>query len=338
MVCVYCCEGFEDPALFRHHMNEEHPTFTLRIAFIHCSEGYVKADCTDIRCRLCASRCENLEDTAKHLFFEHNIPLNLSVEVGMQPFKLVKDRLHCAICNTKSLCMRQLSRHTQSHFLKFTCESCGKSYATMTSLKAHVRFSHISDERICRKCKATFSNLDALRKHTAESKRCWAYLCTVCGERFMTWTLKQAHLVETHGTERKNYVCPECSELFFSRHKFRVHFKIKHTDDNYACPCCGMKFDTKKNLEEHRVTHTKERLFPCTVCSKSFPRKKNLVQHMWIHSEFKRFECKICNKQFNQRVSWRTHMKAYHPDLGDAEAEKNNKVKFLYSVLKADKC
>lgn len=344
MVCVYCAESYETSSSYREHMETDHTTFKVRMAFAHCNEGFIKADCTDIRCRLCSVNLENLQDTAAHLQLKHRQPINPDADLGIQPFKLENDKFVCAICDSKSLCLRQLSRHTQSHFLKYTCEACGKSYATMTTLNHHIRFSHIQDKRICRKCKATFSTLEAKRKHLKESRKCWSHLCNVCGERFVTWNLKQAHLAEVHGTEKRTYVCPECGEIFVDRKKYRSHFKINHTDDNFMCSCCGLKFETKRDLSEHRVVHTKERLFPCTVCSKSFPRKKNLVQHMWIHSEHKRFECTLCNKQFNQRVSWKTHMKSNHPEIyippykstSAFDQGKNNNLKILLSVIKSD--
>lgn len=335
MVCVYCADPFKDPVEFRAHMNKDHKNFNPRMAFHHCSEGYIKVDCTDIKCRICSEQCQTLEEIAGHLVSAHKKPLNLTVECGLQPFKLERNTLSCAICNAKCLCLRQLSRHTQSHFWRYTCEACGKSYATNTTLRSHIRFSHINNERICRKCKSTFSSLEEKRKHLAESPRCWSHLCCVCGERFMTYHLKQQHLSEVHDVKKKTFVCPECGEVFIDRKRYRVHFRIFHTDDNYTCSCCGMKFETKRTLDDHRVTHTMEKLFPCTVCSKSFPRKKNLNQHMWIHREQKRFECNLCNKKFNQKVSWKTHMKSYHPELlVDFDEGKNNNIKFKKPSLR----
>ncbi|XP_053623417.1 zinc finger and SCAN domain-containing protein 12-like isoform X9 [Plodia interpunctella] len=344
MVCVYCAESYDDPCVYRQHMDDEHEIFNSRMAFVHCAEGSIKADCTDLRCRICLKKFANLEDTARHLHNDHLEPINLDVDLGIQAFKLEKDKFICAICNSKFLSLRQLSRHTQTHYLKYTCEACGKSYGTLTTLRHHIRFSHITEERICRKCKMTFASLQAKRDHLKQSPKCWPHLCNACGQRFVTWNIKQAHLNEVHGAQKKSYVCPECSKVFADRKKFRFHFKVTHTDDNYMCANCGVKFDTKRGLDEHKVVHTKEKLFPCLVCSKSFPRKKNLVQHMWIHSANKRFECTICNKQFNQRVSWKNHMKAYHPDIyippyqstSTFDETKNNNIKLLFSVLKTD--
>lgn len=332
MVCVFCCESYDDPSAFRTHMNVEHQTFSLRTAFAHCSEGYIKADCSDIRCRICFQQCENLEEVAVHLRKAHLKPLDLTEPLGIQPFK--PDKLKCAICQSKFFSLRQLSRHTQTHFLRFTCEACGKSYATNTALQVHIKYSHLIKEHYCRKCKTKFSSLEAKRNHLHESTRCWSYLCNMCGERFLSWNNKQLHMKEAHGVAEESHVCPECGKVFTEKSACRNHFKIVHTDDNYVCTFCGLKFATKKYFEEHRIIHTNEKPFQCTVCSKSFSRKKNLNQHLWIHSENKRFECKLCNKKFNQRVSWKSHNKTNHPDLLNLEHDNNASVKFLMSVLK----
>ncbi|KAM3957659.1 uncharacterized protein ACR2FA_008368 [Aphomia sociella] len=316
MACAYCYQTFEESSEFRKHMEAEHYGFPLWSAFAHVPEGYIKVDCTNLSCRICSEAFEKLENIAEHLLKVHSkTDLNLDYDLGVQPFKFVKGMWTCALCNDRFPTLRTLSRHTQTHFAKYTCESCGKSYSMASSLQAHIKNSHIGDERICRKCRKTFKTLDDRRKHLIESRECWAHLCNICGERFVTYNSKLDHLSKVHGAAKKSQICPECGEVFLDRNKYHIHFKTTHTDDNFKCTCCGLKFENKRSLDEHRVVHTKEKLFPCNVCSKSFPRKKNLVQHMWIHSENKRFECTICDKRFNQRVSWKTHMKSYHPEI-----------------------
>lgn len=314
MTCVYCGDSFEEPAQFRRHMSELHVDVKIHIAFAHIPEGYIKVDCTDLRCRMCEGSFNRLEMLVEHLNKTHKLSLDLSCDLGVQPFIFEKDKWSCVMCNSKFISLRALSRHTQSHFLKYTCESCGKSYFTSSSLRLHLKVSHNGEKRICLKCKKTFGSLEAKRKHVQENPRCWAFICCVCGERFTSLTLRNAHRAQVHGVESKSYVCPECREVFPNRHKYRVHFIMTHTNEYYTCNC-GRKFDTKANLEKHMVVHTKEKLFPCTMCSKAFSRKKNLVQHMWIHSEHKRFECTDCHKQFNQKVTWKSHMKSFHPDV-----------------------
>ncbi|XP_049883252.1 zinc finger protein 808-like isoform X10 [Pectinophora gossypiella] len=335
MVCVYCCDSYDDPSKYREHMDTEHKTVNVRIAFHHLSEGYIKVDCTDLRCRLCVRRFDDLNAVANHLFYDHQKKLDLNQELGLQPFVIYKDKLQCAMCKTKSISIRQLSRHTQKHFLKYTCESCGKSYPTVTSLNSHVRLSHSSGSRICRKCKTTFSTLEEKRQHLIETPKCWPYVCGVCYKRFVSWTIKQMHIAEVHGAPKKTFPCPECSEVFLDRKKYRSHFKLVHTEDSFMCSYCDLKFDSKRGLEDHKVVHTKEKLFPCTVCSKSFGTRRNLNQHMWIHKEVKRFGCSTCNKVFNQRVSWRTHMRSHHPDVVvDFDDWKKNNFKYPLLGLK----
>ncbi|XP_053623430.1 zinc finger protein 652-A-like isoform X20 [Plodia interpunctella] len=232
MVCVYCCESFNDPAVFRKHMVDEHTDFPIWAAFKHVPEGYIKADCTELSCKLCAEPLGTLEQTAEHLFTVHSKKrLRLEFDVGIQPFKLAEGKLSCAICAEKFASLRSLSRHTQTHYLKFTCESCGKSYSTVTSLKCHMRQHMYEDRRLCRKCKTTFKTLEDRRKHLMKSPKCWLHLCKICGERFITWNQKLTHQANAHGAGKRIYVCPECKEVFTDRKKYPAHFKKHHSED-----------------------------------------------------------------------------------------------------------
>lgn len=319
IVCVYCCESFEDPSRFRKHMDDDHGVVNVRVAFSHLHEGYIKADCTDLRCRLCLETFNTIEEAAVHLNIVHKQNIDLNHDIGLQPFNIQTDRLSCAVCHDKSSNIRSLSRHIQSHFFQCTCELCGKSFASSTSLQKHLEFScpFVPKQRRCRKCKTVLFSTEDQKRHFEMSRQCRQHLCPVCGDRFSTWKIKRSHMEQEHAIPKKVYPCPECGLVFKKPNKFRAHFKIVHTDEHFNCPSCDRKFDTKYVLNRHMVVHSNERLFSCDICSKSFPRKSTLRQHMWIHSEVKRFECKICDKQFNQKVSWRTHMKSYHPDLVD---------------------
>lgn len=317
MLCVYCGTDFQCPSEFRKHMQNVHVKFNVDTAFLHVRKqrDYIKVDSTELQCRLCNQPCETLDVLASHLLETHGKEIDLTHDLGVIPFRLEGGNFNCNFCSKKFPGIRQLSRHQSTHFPRFTCETCGRSYISKASLQQHKQYGHRDNStHICRKCKASFESLDDFKNHMNESKACWLYVCNTCGERFKQVHLKEHHLESVHG-KKKKHSCPQCSETFDSRSRFSVHFKYAHTDDSAVCSYCSLKFPSKRRLEDHIPVHTHEKRHVCGVCSKAFPRQKNLAQHMWTHKE-KRFECVPCNKKFNQRISWRTHMKTHHPEKG----------------------
>ncbi|CAH2100693.1 unnamed protein product [Euphydryas editha] len=316
LICVFCGESYADSSYFRKHMDEEHETFEVETAFAHCRyEDYPKADCTDLRCRICRQTFRKPDDVAKHLNDNHDHKINFDFDLGIQPFKFENDKLLCGICDKNFPCLRQLNRHMSSHCKNFICKECGTSYMKNGSLQQHMRFCHIPNKRVCRKCNKTFSSLEAKREHVESSPKCWSYRCFVCSIRFMKWSAKEQHLTTVHGHAKKTHSCPECGKVFTSRNSYRVHFLTTHAKVSFVCSWCGQKFSTKRNLEQHTVVHTRLSCFECHVCMKAFTRKKNLTDHLWIHSEYKRFECIVCKKQYNKGVRYRSHMKTHHPQI-----------------------
>nr|XP_037875565.1 ferritin isoform X12 [Bombyx mori] len=314
MMCVYCCDKYPSPEVFRKHMEDTHPAANHRTSFFHHTEGYVKADCTELRCRICGENFDKLRAIAEHLKLAHNKNVKLEYGFGLQPYKLRMDRMWCGICGYKSVQLRSLSKHLQTHYLQFTCESCGKSYATNTSLQHHIKYScsRVGNKPMCRTCRREFDNLEDKRHHYKDSSHCRLYVCQECGERFAYNREKAAHLEKVHDVPLKQHKCPECDEVFKKASSLAMHFRMVHTKDFSSCPSCDKKFPNEYKLNRHLPVHTGEKPFKCSVCSKCFPRKSTLNQHMWIHSEIKRFTCKICDKPFNQKVCWKTHMKSHH--------------------------
>ncbi|XP_060809190.1 zinc finger and BTB domain-containing protein 40 isoform X21 [Amyelois transitella] len=256
LTCLYCDQKSEDAAVFRRHLNVDHENFYLQVSFGH-TDAYIKVDCTDLICRICQEKFDKVEEVANHLYLNHNKPLDLKFDLGMQPFKFSTDQLICTLCPKKFLTLRALSRHIQSHFTNCTCENCGRSFASHNALQYHVRSSHSisGEQRICQKCKTVFDSIEAKRKHIRESTKCWRYTCGVCTERFMTTTLRNAHLKQSHGVGKKSHICTECKMEFPDMRRYSTHFRIKHTDQ-FVC-ACGRKFESKYHLERHKVTHTR---------------------------------------------------------------------------------
>ncbi|XP_037875567.1 zinc finger protein 652-like isoform X12 [Bombyx mori] len=316
LMCVYCDEKFAIPADFRSHMKEQHKVFKEKAAYAHISylALEIKVDCTELKCLLCPMQFDTLEAMAEHLSRTHEKGINLDERIAIQPFVFRDKGWSCALCSLKFSCLKELSKHTMSHFHKSTCDSCGKSFADNCGLKKHMATAHITG-KVCPKCLQVFATNELRWNHVLKSPACWRYICSICGERLMTEKMKTNHMLAVHGVNTKVQKCYECDAEFPNAKVYRKHFVTVHTDSGYECATCAVKFSAEADYLEHKTKHTKERPFQCRVCSKSFPRKKTLEQHMWIHSETKRFECQTCQKKFNQRVTWKTHMKTYHPDF-----------------------
>lgn len=316
VLCVYCQDKFEDPTEFRTHMEESHQTFKVDTAFEHRrnSEEFIKVDCTNLRCRICAEPFKTINEIAEHLRDFHEYILDLKYDVGLQPYKMKIDSWTCFLCDLKLPSLTKLARHTTTHYQKSTCEMCGRNYLSQEALKYHMKCSH-SGKIVCRKCWDDFPTIEKKKEHVRNSVRCWPFSCVHCKEKFMSWDGKVKHLTAVHGKPLPTYDCPECGKKFNKRKPFYMHFKKQHTDDSLECTLCGYKFECKSKLDEHMLGHTGEKHFMCTVCSKSFSRKKGLIQHMWIHSEEKRFQCIECDKSFAQKVSLKAHLKSHHPDV-----------------------
>lgn len=313
MMCILCRETFPNASQFRLHMSNEHETYRIQMAFQHVSDGQMKVDITELKCRLCTLQFNNLQQIADHLIIVHCKTIDLENDLGLQPYRFENEKLSCAVCQHKSPNIVALSRHTGSHFKSFICEHCGNAYATNGSLKYHLRNSCSKDGKIrCRKCRKVVSSM---LEHFKESRLCRQHICSICGERFGTWHTKRVHMESDHSTPKKAFRCPECNDDFKSSALLRQHFNFVHTKTYLECLQCGLKFMTRKRLDLHMIVHTGEKIFVCDVCNKSYYRKSTLNQHMWVHSEIKRHSCKICEKSFNQGVCLRVHMKSQHPTV-----------------------
>lgn len=318
MVCLYCADGFDKPSIFRQHMETDHLQVEVDKIFYKMKEtASLKVDCTALQCRRCKDSFTTLEDIAQHLYDVHDLTeINTLTHLGVIPFVFKNDRFDCAVCTFKFSNIRALSRHTQSHFLNVPCKLCGNVYGSEVSLLQHMRINHGTTRPTCKRCKLEFDFPEDLKTHLLESKACCSHKCSICREKFYSWSMKETHMEEVHG-KKKSFPCVECETVFEKRDALRVHFVIEHTNDYHECSFCSKKFHTKPALQRHMISHTREKNYSCGVCGKAFFRKSTLNLHMWIHSDVKKYECEMCTKQFNQKIVWKKHIETYHPELLD---------------------
>lgn len=315
MLCVYCAYTAQDPADHRAHMQKDHETFDVEVAFGHNGfKSNLKVDCTDLRCRVCSQTFDQLSDIATHLKEIHE-KLIYPGDLGLQLFKFEPGKWMCACCSEKFTCLRVLSMHTATHYRRLMCFVCAKTYSSEKTLDWHI-LKHHTNVIACDKCHAEFETKEERFEHLQASIRCRKYICPSCPERFRNSKEKKKHLETVHGRVKPVLSCTECSMQFKNQNRYSYHFIKEHTD-RYACNVCGQKYDNPRRLEEHVATHTGSKVYECDVCHKRFGRKGSLRTHYMQHQEVKKWKCDVCDKQFNQKVSWRSHMSTKHQNGED---------------------
>ncbi|XP_048003231.1 zinc finger protein 37-like isoform X23 [Leguminivora glycinivorella] len=250
ILCVYCGDLHGDPANFRHHMINEHAKFNHRMPFENLPKSeYVKVDITNLQCRICNQSFPNIEQAFTHLK-DHSKVIYTDSPLGVMPF-ILDSQWSCAVCCESFPSLLHLNRHTITHFSRYVCEICGKSYVATTGLLQHVRKNHESYKAYCRRCGMFFSSMAAKSLHQRTEKKCMPHCCPNCPERFPTWDQKQQHMVDNHGLVKKEYQCSECNVICSSRRTFYDHFKLCHSSEFIACLHCGLRVPTASSLDRH---------------------------------------------------------------------------------------
>lgn len=256
IVCVYCHDFFEDPFAYRAHMRTEHDNIYSKIAFFNLPKmEFIKADITDLQCRLCNQAMFDLEAAATHLTTIHGKNIDMSHKLGVMPYRLKRDEFVCTVCSKAVPSLLHLNRHTITHFLVHVCHVCGCSYVASTGLLRHMRTKHQQYEVRCMKCGKKFPTIEAKEKHRRQEKSCMPYTCMHCPERFADFKVRQKHLETVHGQQRRTYRCGDCNIEFPTDKSYYNHFKLTHSDNCAICKHCGMKFVSVSKLKRHLAKH-----------------------------------------------------------------------------------
>lgn len=256
ILCVYCHELYDDPDVFRAHMDQEHAECTLKIVFHNLPKTeFIKADLTNLRCRMCSETFNDLDAAAAHLTSVHGQKIDLNGKLGVMPYKLTRNSFNCAVCDKNVPSLLHLNRHTITHFLSYVCHYCGSSYIATTGLLRHLRTKHQEYEVWCKTCRKMFPNMEAKERHRRTEKSCMPYSCQRCSERFLDWKSRQRHMEVKHGIAKKTYRCGDCNIDFTSDLSYYSHFKLQHSDNCAVCKHCGMKFVSTYRLKRHLAKH-----------------------------------------------------------------------------------
>ncbi|XP_064075662.1 zinc finger protein 26-like isoform X1 [Vanessa tameamea] len=316
--CSFCSEAYTKPADLKEHTLRTHDEQEKRnyIKGKHVRSYLAKLDITGLKCVICNSKIESLDEMMLHLK-EHGKAIHLDINNHIVPFKFDGQELKCTACKIVFNKFKMLLEHMNRHSKNYVCDICGSGYVNSSTFNLHYQ-SHNKGSFACKHCSKVFETQIKKRSHELavhvhlqkKSK------CGYCGEKFSTRRRKEKHISSVHGVHIQGVKCQVCGKICPTQSALTIHTKRDHLQERrFACDSCNMSFFGSQELKHHMLKHTGVREFQCDVCKKSFGKKWTLREHMRLHADDRRYKCDYCALSFIQRCSLVGHLKSKHNDI-----------------------
>ncbi|XP_075989460.1 uncharacterized protein LOC142985275 [Anticarsia gemmatalis] len=322
--CLYCNKqqvAFDE---LKSHIDQchENVNFETILKSITRPHDRIKANVSNITCKICKKKLDTLESLVTHLTDEHNLKFNMNDKKkpadSILPYYLDDGKYKCYICKNEFLFFRTLSVHMNTHSSDHVCDVCGRCFLLADRLRAHIQM-HLNEKSTrCDICGKVFRSGQSLRSHIRYTHKKMSFLCAICNESFASSRLRMRHLVEVH-KRSLNLTCRLCAKKYNSHISLNSHIRTEHLkvikEPKHSCGICGMLFKFPSDLTCHMIVHSGEKKFECEHCHKKFARAKTLREHLKIHRNDKRWSCGACGQAFVQKCSLRNHIRVHHADM-----------------------
>lgn len=196
----------------------------------------------------------------------------------------------CSVCGRCCFNRAMLAGQMRTHKERpFSCSGCGKRFAEQIGLTKHLQCIH----HICPLCSKGFKDKHQLKRHLrgyADFERLEVskpFSCSVCGKRFTSSAVLQAHLY-WHSEERP-FSSAVCEKRF---KEVEVDAIWKHMFHSLYCPVCGIGIERRRGVcpdccytisQKSLAAHLRTRHHMCLVCEERLADRAALKEHLKIH-------------------------------------------------------
>ncbi|XP_052745810.1 zinc finger protein 26-like [Bicyclus anynana] len=269
---------FDKPQDLKSHQETHNPHDLEKNMKSFC-EPLVYVDVSEISCKLCYARMDDVFQLVDHLIILHEIPFDREIGISLVPLNL-DEGPKCFFCamvlKTYALLLAHMNNFHKNYF-KSSCAKCGRQFKGYEDLCRHAKNQILDDYQKCSQCGLLVS-YGVLRAHMKDvhGKR---YKCLSCFEFFTSHYKRSNHMADVHN-RRDRVKCSYCNKTFIFKSIMQRHVKVNHLKvKNVVCDICGWKTFGKHALVNHLARHTSLRLIKCPDCDKFFKTIQYMKKH-----------------------------------------------------------
>lgn len=166
--------------------------------------------------------------------------------------------VECDVCK-KQIIAKRLKQHMEVVHLNLkmtTCDVCGKLFKSGDAYKRHYETAHTQTERVqCEICHAFVKNKIVLYTHMRNlHSGCEPVTCPICGHQSPNPKAAKLHLVFHKNKEEMQYMCSICGQRFVSKTQMIQHSDVhKSFRAKIKCTQCDKEFLHKSSLRVTRL-------------------------------------------------------------------------------------
>ncbi|XP_067435659.1 uncharacterized protein [Thunnus thynnus] len=243
-----------------------------------------------LSCKVCTVLCTSTNMLVKHVWSHVDDPERV-----------------CGVCGEHSESAEELRSHLQSHQKTHSCNICGKSFMTVSSLNRHASLHTEKRQYKCDVCHKAYTHKSGLKNHKWEHVEDKPHKCDICHQSFGFPQQLRIHM--RRHTGEKPYRCKECGKSVSDFRSLTRHMLLHTGEKRYSCQVCGKHFLFPGKLKEHEKIHTdRSRTHLCHVCCKTFHRPGELKAHLETHNKERSHMCGECGKGMSSRGALKRHM------------------------------